>query len=72
MPATVTDPAALRKAILSALAQGPATWIQIQARAEGNLDVVASGLVLTELEAEGLVLHSRELGAAQSVYMLAR
>jgi hypothetical protein len=68
MPATVTDPAVLREAILSALAEGPATWIQVQARAGGNLDIVAAGLVLTELEAEGRVQHSREPGAAQSVY----
>lgn len=72
MPATVTDPAALRETILRVLGEGPATWIQIQARAGGNLDIVAAGLVLTELEAGGLVQHSREPGAAQSVYRLAR
>lgn len=70
MSATVTDPAALREAILRALAQGPASWIQIQARAGGNLDIVAAGLVLTELEEEGEVQHTRESGAAQSVYSL--
>ena len=68
MPATVTDPAVLRETLLSVLAEGPATWHQIQARAGGNLDVVAAGLALTELEEEGEVLHSREPGAAQSVY----
>lgn len=72
MPATVTDPVALRETILRVLAEGPATWLQIQARAGGNLDIVAAGLVLTELEAEGLVQRSREPGAAQSVYRLAR
>ncbi len=71
MPATVTDPAALREAILSALAQGPAPWIQIQARAGGNLDIVAAGLVLRDLEEEGQVQRTREPGAAQSVYRLA-
>ena len=70
MPATVTDPATLRETLLRALAEGPATWIQIQARAGGNLDIVAAGLVLTGLEAEGLVLRTRELEAAQSVYRL--
>ena len=59
MPATVTDPAALRETILRVLGEGPATWIQIQARAGGNLDIVAAGLVLRDLEEEGLVLHAR-------------
>lgn len=71
MPATITDPAALRETLLSVLAEGPATWHQIQARAGGSLDIVAAGSVLTELEAEGLVLRTREPGAAQSVYGLA-
>lgn len=72
MPVMVTDPATLREAILRVLTQGAAMWHQIQARAGGNLDIIAAELVLTELEAEGPVLRTRESGAAQCVYRIVR
>ncbi len=50
----VIDPVVLRTTLLRVMAQGPATWPQVNARAGGNLDIIAAGFVLSGLEQEGL------------------
>lgn len=70
MTRLVTDRAQLRALILEAMAQGATTWPEINARAGGHLDLIAAGLLLTELEAEGVVRRDRSAGSLWSVYHL--
>ena len=71
MTRLVTNRAQLRALMLEAMAQGAATWPEINARSGGHLDIIAAGLLLTELEAEGVVHRDRTTGSLWSVYHLA-
>lgn len=70
MPPSITDAAVLRETLLRVLAEGPATWPELQERAGGNLDIIAAGLALSRLEQEGMVQRSRPPGEAWSTYQL--
>lgn len=65
----MTDHAALRAAILKALAMGPTTWPGLQERAGETMDPIAAGYVLNALRDEGLVTWESRRGE-WSIYRL--